>query len=126
MPHPKNPAPGLSGLAAPDLHGFDLRQRPEDFHDDPYRWYAALRDHSPARWMPDGSLLLTRHADCAAVYRDAGLFSPDKKCEFGAKFGIGSPLFEHHTTSLVFNDPPLHTRVRCLIAGALTARARAL
>ena len=37
------------------------------------------------------------------------------------KYGA-SPLFEHHTTSLVFNDPPLHTRVRRLIAGALTPR----
>ena len=32
-------------------------------------------------------------------------------------------MFEHHTTSLVFNDPPLHTRVRRLIMGALTPRA---
>ena len=32
-------------------------------------------------------------------------------------------LYEHHTTSLVFNDPPLHTRVRKIIAGALTPRA---
>ncbi|MEZ5476810.1 MAG: cytochrome P450 [Thiolinea sp.] len=36
-----------------------------------------------------------------------------------------SPLYEHHTTSLVFNDPPLHTRVRRLIGGALHARALA-
>jgi cytochrome P450 len=36
---------------------------------------------------------------------------------------VGSPLLEHHTTSLVFNDPPLHTRVRKLIMGALTRRA---
>ncbi len=32
-------------------------------------------------------------------------------------------LFEHHTTSLVFNDPPLHTRVRKIIAGAFTPRS---
>jgi cytochrome P450 len=37
--------------------------------------------------------------------------------------GATAPLFEHHTTSLVFNDPPLHTRVRKLIMGALTRRA---
>ena len=45
----------------------------------------------------------------------------DKHEEFFPKYGA-SPLFEHHTTSLVFNDPPLHTRVRRLIAGALTPR----
>src|SRR2546428_160151 len=38
-----------------------------------------------------------------------------------AKYGA-SPLFEHHTTSLVFNDPPLHTRVRRAILGALSQR----
>ena len=31
--------------------------------------------------------------------------------------------FEHHTTSLVFSDPPLHTRVRRLLTGALNQRA---
>ena len=32
---------------------------------------------------------------------------------------------KHHTTSLVFNDPPLHTRVRKLLAAAFTPRALA-
>jgi cytochrome P450 len=43
--------------------------------------------------------------------------------EFAPKYGADSQLFEHHTTSLVFDDPPLHTRVRHLIAGALSPRA---
>jgi cytochrome P450 len=72
--------------------------------------------------MPDGSYLLTRYADCLAVYKDPAAFSSDKKTEFKPKYG-DSPLYEHHTTSLVFNDPPLHTRVRRLILGALTPRA---
>ncbi len=73
--------------------------------------------------MPDGSVFLTRHEDLVAVYRDAHSFSSDKHVEFAPKYGADSPLFEHHTTSLVFNDPPLHTRVRKLIMGALTRRA---
>jgi cytochrome P450 len=73
--------------------------------------------------MPDGSWFLTRHADLVAVYRDAQGFSSDKKVEFTPKYGAGSALLAHHTTSLVFNDPPLHTRVRKLIMGALTRRA---
>jgi cytochrome P450 len=32
-------------------------------------------------------------------------------------------LYEHHTTSLVFNDPPSHTRVRKRLAPAFTPRA---
>ncbi|MBK8072301.1 MAG: cytochrome P450 [Ramlibacter sp.] len=100
----------------------DLRALPADFYTNPYPVYAQLRQAEPVRQMPDGSYFLTRYADLVAVYRDAQTFSSDKKVEFAPKYG-GSPLFEHHTTSLVFNDPPLHTRVRKLIMGALTRRA---
>ncbi|WP_411885219.1 cytochrome P450 [Polaromonas sp. YR568] len=101
----------------------DLRALPADFYANPYPVYAALREAEPVRRMPDGPFFLTRHADLVAVYRDAQTFSSDKKVEFEPKYGAASALFEHHTTSLVFNDPPLHTRVRKLIMGALTRRA---
>ena len=100
---------------------FDLRRLPPEFYDDPYPYYGALREHDPVRRMPDGSWLLTRYDDILPVYRDPKAFSSDKKKEFGPKFGP-SPLLEHHTTSLIFNDPPLHTRVRRAIVGALTQR----
>ncbi|MBT9551898.1 MAG: cytochrome P450 [Hydrogenophaga sp.] len=102
---------------------FDLRALPVDFLANPYPVYALLRETEPVRRMPDGSYFLTRHADLVCVYRDATTFSSDKHVEFAPKYGAESPLFEHHTTSLVFNDPPLHTRVRKLIMGALTRRA---
>jgi cytochrome P450 len=114
----------------------DLRQLPVDFLANPYPVYARLRETEPVKRMPDGSVFLTRHADLVAVYRDAKLFSSDKQVEFGPKYnhppfnqppysttGGVAPLFEHHTHSLVFNDPPLHTRVRRIIMGALTRRA---
>jgi cytochrome P450 len=116
---PAMPAARAMEIAA----GFDLRALPADFYANPYPVYAALREHEPIRRMPDGSFFLTRHADLVAVYRDAQTFSSDKKVEFEPKYGAASALFEHHTTSLVFNDPPLHTRVRKLIMGALTRRA---
>ncbi|RYF40465.1 MAG: cytochrome P450, partial [Comamonadaceae bacterium] len=101
----------------------DLRALPADFHADPYPVYAALRTHEPVRRMPDGSFFFTRHADALAIYRDAQLFSSDKRAEFAPKYGTPSALYAHHTTSLVFNDPPRHSRVRKLIMGALTRRA---
>ncbi|MEJ5990117.1 cytochrome P450 [Ramlibacter sp. PS3R-8] len=103
--------------------GFDLRALPADFYANPYPVYDVLRETEPVRRMPDGSWFLTRHADLSSVYRDAQAFSSDKKVEFTPKYGAGSALLEHHTTSLVFNDPPLHTRVRKLMMGALTRRA---
>jgi cytochrome P450 len=119
---------GITPSMAPEraqeiARSFDLRALTPDFLANPYPVYAALREQEPVRRMPDGSVFLTRCADLMAVYRDAQTFSSDKQVEFAPKYGKGSALFEHHTTSLVFNDPPLHTRVRRLIMGALTRRA---
>lgn len=100
---------------------FDLEQLPADFIEDPYPYYRALREHDPVHCCPDGSFLLTRYADLATAYRRPEFIS-DKKALFRPKFGDG-PLYRHHTTSLVFNDPPYHTRVRSLIAGALKPQA---
>lgn len=102
--------------------GFDIKKLPADFIDDPFPYYRALREHDPVHRMPDGAYLLTRYADCEAVYKDARAFSSDKKVEFKPKYG-DTPLFTHHTTSLVFNDPPLHTHVRRAIMAALSPRA---
>ncbi len=104
------------------LESFDLRALSDTFYDDPFPTYRALRESEPVKRMPDGSVLLSRYADVLAVYKDTATFSSDKRVEYAPKYGVGSSLFEHHTTSLVFNDPPLHTRVRRLIAGALTLR----
>jgi cytochrome P450 len=108
----------LDATAARD---FDLKRLPADFIDDPFPYYRALREHDPVHRMPDGAYLITRWRDCDAVYRDARVFSSDKKVEFFPKYG-DTPLFEHHTTSLVFNDPPLHTHVRRAIQMALSNR----
>jgi len=101
---------------------FDLRRLPADYYANPYPTYHALREYAPVHRMPDGGYFLSRYADCIAVYKDTAVFSSDKKREYGSKYGPGL-LYEHHTTSLIFNDPPLHTRVRRIIAGALTPRA---
>ena len=73
---------------------------------------------------PDGSIFLTRYDDVAAVYQDHQRFVSDKQVEFAPKFG-DTPLYEHHTTSVVFRDPPDHTRIRRLFAPAFTPRALA-
>jgi cytochrome P450 len=101
---------------------FDLKALPGDFIDDPFPYYRALREHDPIHRMRDGAYLVTRYVECETVYKDARTFSSDKRVEFRPKFG-DSPLYQHHTTSLVFNDPPLHTHVRRAIIGALSARA---
>jgi cytochrome P450 len=101
---------------------FDIKRIDAAFLADPFQTYRALRDCDPVHRMPDGSYFLTRYDDCLAVYRDHEIWRSDKHIDFRPAFG-DSALYEHHTTSLVFNDPPYHSRVRKLLAPAFTPRA---
>ncbi|HEX2365817.1 MAG TPA: cytochrome P450, partial [Bradyrhizobium sp.] len=101
---------------------FDLERLTAEFYLNPYPTYRALREHEPIKRLPNGALFLTRYDDLVTAYKNTKAFSSDKKKEFLPKYGA-SLLYEHHTTSLVFNDPPIHTRVRRLIMGALSPRA---
>src|SRR5262245_13307568 len=92
---------------------FDLEHLTAEFYANPYPTYRALRETEPVKRMRNGSYFLTRYDD---------LVTADKKKEYFPKYG-DTLLYEHHTTSLVFNDPPAHTRVRRLIMGALSPRA---
>ena len=122
LPKPA-PDPGWDTAdAAAIASAFDPRNLPASFYQNPFPTYQALLEHDPVHRCPDGSWFLTRYADLDRIYRDTATFSSDKKIEFKPKYG-DTPLFEHHTTSLVFNDPPLHTRVRKRIVGALSPRA---
>src|SRR5690348_17001313 len=101
---------------------FEIEKLSSEFYADPYPTYRALREHEPVKRMAGGSYFLTRYDDLVSIYKNTKVFSSDKKKEFFPKYG-DSLLYEHHTTSLVFNDPPAHTRVRRLIMGALSPRA---
>jgi len=122
----------VTELSAPPadllVAGFDLRALPDGFYDDPFPTYHALRQADPVHRCPDGSIFLTRYDDVVAVYQDHQRFASDKRLEFAPKFG-DSPLYEHHTTSVVFRDPPDHTRispaVRAGVHAARAGRARA-
>jgi len=108
-------------ISAAAVRDFQFTRVPPAFLDDPYPWYAALRERDPLHALEGGGVFLSRYEDAIAMYRDPHA-SSDKKAEFHPKLG-DSPLYEHHTTSLVFNDPPLHTRVRRIIMGAVNQKA---
>ena len=110
-------------MAHVDISGFDLSDPPAGFRENPFAYYDALLVDAPVMVQPDGSVLVARHGGLDAIYRDTTRYSSDKTVVFEPKFGKRSPLYEHHTTSLVFNDPPLHTRVRKIMTSALTPRA---
>ena len=117
-------APGLLELdeaaARTTAASFNINQLDRGFFENPYPVYHALRRFDPVHRNADGTWFIARYDDALVCYRDRRM-SSDKKVEF-RKMGDG-PLYKHHTTSLVFNDPPLHTRVRKLLAAAFTPRA---
>ena len=104
------------------IESFDLYNPPSDFINNVYKYYNLLREKSPIHKNSDGSYILTRYKDLVGVYRNFKVWSSDKRTEFGKKFG-SSPLFEHHTTSVVFVDPPDHTRIRKIFQQAFTPKS---
>lgn len=103
------------------VQAFDPRALDTAFYADPYPTFHALRELSPIHRCADGTYFLTRHSDLNRIYRDPKTFSSAKEAQFKPLFG-DSPLYEHHTTSLVFSDPPLHTSVRKAIGDALAPK----
>lgn len=109
-------------MSDPVTDDFDLRYVPDAYLEDPYGFLAALRKKAPVYANPDGTFVLTRFEDMEKIYRDPDLWRSGKKNAFAQKFG-NTPLFEHHTTSVVFSDPPDHTRIRKLFQFAFTNKA---
>jgi cytochrome P450 len=101
-------------------HAFDPQRLTAAFYESPYETYNALRAWDPVHRCVDGSYFLTRYTHLDQVYRDRLRFSSDKRSVFAPVFGVSSPLYAHHTTSLVFNDAPYHTRVRRPLVEALS------
>ena len=100
---------------------FDLTRLDDGFFRDPYAVYRELRDLSEPCRQSDGTHFVARYEDVSAILADHEKYGSDKIIDFKPKFG-DSPLYEHHTTSLVFNDPPYHTRVRRLLTPFFTPR----
>ena len=106
-----------------DLDPADWDPRDPVFRHDPIPWYGALRRKAPVFGHQDIGIVLSRYEDIDRVLRDRrfGLATPSPWREVLA---AGAPpsmvlLSEH---SLLFIDPPAHTRVRGLVAQAFTPR----
>jgi cytochrome P450 len=90
----------------------------------PYPRYARLRQLGPVLRAEDGALVVTRHADCAALTRDPRLgHMPSHMLAF---IGLGDwaehPALYQLFTSILTLNPPDHTRLRRLVSSTFTAR----
>jgi cytochrome P450 len=83
---------------------------------DPYPVFAELRDTGPVhRHDGLGLHVAVTHAACDAVLRDRSLGRIWRDREPAAAFASFNLL---HRTSMLENEPPTHTRLRRLVAGA--------
>ncbi len=90
---------------------------------DPYPVYAAMRRRSPVhRSRLMNAWLFTRHADADVILRDHRNFGNDpRKGTLTPRQQAMLPPPEEFT--LLFLDPPDHTRLRALVNKAFTSRA---
>ena len=90
---------------------------------DPYPVYAALRTRDPAhRSRLLKSWLFTRHSDVDAILRDHRHFASDpRKGTLSSRQHTMLPPPDEFT--LLFLDPPDHTRLRALVNKAFTPKA---
>lgn len=105
--------PSSPGFERDRARSFDLFAVPDDYYENPAPYFRLLRDHDPRHANADGSVLLTQHRDVHQIWRDSSGMV-DKREQFRAKFGAGA-LLEHHTTAMLFRDPPDHDRLRAIV-----------
>ena len=98
--------------------GTDLDCLPPDFLADPYPYYSRLRTEDPVHIGRRGVWILTRYDDVALVLRDLRF----GRKAFTAAMGASSadPADSGMGVSMLFQDPPDHTRLRALVSEAFT------
>lgn len=83
---------------------------------DPYAALAAARDRAPIAWHGGlGMFIATSHAACSAVLRERRLGRIFRDREPEDEWGTFNWL---HADSILDSEPPKHTRLRRLVAGA--------
>lgn len=88
---------------------------------DPYPRYHELRRLSPVHFSEYGSIVLTRYEDCLQVLRDPAFPSDD--FDLRDKY---MPNWREHTalltfgSSMIFRNPPDHTRLRRQVSGVFS------
>jgi cytochrome P450 len=92
-----------------------------EFHADPYPFYKRLREKAPVYQSPMGFWVLTRYEDCVAVLRDQRFGREEFQQMLASVYG-GDTENPSLPRSMLFRDPPDHTRLRALVSKAFTPR----
>ena len=92
--------------------------------DDPYPTYARLRALGPALTAPDGALVVTGYRGVGGVARDPRLRKDPTRVLAAAGFDdwVQRPSLAMMFGSLLFLNPPDHSRLRGLVSAVFTPR----
>jgi len=99
----------------------DLDFLAPEFVADPYPAYQRLSAAGPVHRHPAGFFVLTRYDDVSAFIRDTHFGKSGYQALFESRFGGGSTV-PWLGLSMLFRDPPDHTRLRALVSKAFTPR----
>jgi pimeloyl-[acyl-carrier protein] synthase len=112
------------------VESLDASLREPENRSDPYPFYRELRERAPRLYLEQFDIwAFSTHADVTAVLRDPRMSSNsrhrpgnDEFVEMVRQLGLGD-LIEGAFETLLFLDPPDHTRIRKLASKAFTPRA---
>jgi cytochrome P450 len=104
-----------------DISTWDPRD--PGFRADPYPWYRALRERAPLHLHPEVGYVISGYADVDALLRDPrfSVSTPSPWRELLAEQAVPELRMLGEST-LLFIDPPAHSRVRALVSKAFTPR----
>jgi pimeloyl-[acyl-carrier protein] synthase len=111
----------------PNIEPLQFNPYLPEVHANPYPSYRRLREEDPVHESFTGVWVLSRYADCQAVLRDGRFSSDERKSDLFAVFRDSitpeaAAQFDDGGRSMLFLDPPDHTRLRALVNKAFTAR----
>jgi hypothetical protein len=92
-----------------------------EFHANPYPFYQRMRETDPVHLSPLGLWVLTRYDDCVTSLRDPRFGRDGFEAILAAQYGEESET-GRLPRSMLFRDPPDHTRLRALVNRAFTPR----
>ena len=92
-----------------------------EFHADPYPFYHRLRSAAPVYRTPMGLWVLTRYDDVVMALRDQRFGRDGFEHLLATVYG-GEKESGRLPRSMLFRDPPDHTRLRTLVSKAFTPR----
>jgi cytochrome P450 len=99
-------------------------ERRQQVRRNPYPFYERLREHDPVYRHPGGTWLVTSYDACDALLRDPswvkGSFLEGQERSDSAPGRLAERVF---LGSLVFQDPPTHTRLRRIVSALFTPGA---